>query len=302
MYQEKDPIQNLIHLHVDGAFNRRELIERLVKYTGSVAAATAAVEGAGLLHAQTPACPAGVRVSEDDPGISAGMVTMHGEGGPLFAYQVLPRHVELPRPAVIVIHENRGLNEHIKDVTRRAAKAGFVALGIDLLSRQGGTDQFPDPVAAGAAYNRTQTLERREDMRSALLTLRDQSYVLGGRVGAVGFCAGGQNCFDLAINSPELTAAAVFYGNVPNPADAIQSMRPALIGFFGELDRNLNTGLPRLLTALQATQRVYSLHVYEGARHAFHNDTGAAYDPAAACDAWAKAMEFFGRHLDAPRV
>jgi len=299
MYETRDPIQNLIHLHVDGAFNRRELIQRLVKYTGSVTAATAAVESAGLLHAQAPACPAGVQVAEDDAAISAGMVTLHGEGGPLFAYQVLPTNVALPRPAVIVIHENRGLNEHIKDVTRRAAKAGFVALGIDLLSRQGGTDQFPDPVNAGAAYNRTQPLQRREDLRSALLTMRDQSYVLGGLVGAVGFCAGGGNCLDLAISSPELTAAAVFYGNVPNPADSIQGMRAAFIGFFGEADRNLNTGIPRLLTALQATQRVYSMHVYEGARHAFHNDTGAAYDPAAACDAWGKTMEFFGRHLRA---
>ena len=205
-----DPIESLIHLHQDGAFNRRELIERLVKYTGSVAAATATVEQAGLLQAQTQARPAGVSVPEDAPDINPGSVTLHGEGGPLYCYLVLPK-VTLPRPAVLVIHENRGLNEHIKDVTRRVARAGFVALGVDLLSRQGGTDSFPDPVAAGAAYNRTTVEGRRQDMVSCILTLKDQSYVQGDRLGAVGFCAGGSNCLDLAINSPDLTAAAVYY-------------------------------------------------------------------------------------------
>lgn len=295
-------IENLIHLHVDGAFSRRELIDRLVKYTGSVAAAVAAVESSGMLQAQTQACPAGVQVPEDAPGIHASTVTLHGEGGPLFAYLVLPTDLQLPRPAVLVIHENRGLNDHIKDVTRRVAKAGFVALGIDLLSRQGGTDRFTTPTDQTAAYNRTSVAERRQDMISAILTLKDQAYVVGDRLGAVGFCAGGANCIDLAINSRDLTASVVFYGNVPNPADPLQNISSAMLGLFGERDRNLNTGIPRLLTALQAGQRTYSMHIYEGANHAFHNDTGANYHAAAACDAWSQTIEFFGRHLDAPRV
>ncbi|MBK5292183.1 MAG: dienelactone hydrolase family protein [Acidobacteriia bacterium] len=296
-----DPIQSLIHLHEDGAFNRRELIERLVKYTGSLAAATAAVEQAGLLHAQTQACPADVKVPENAPDIDPSSVTLHGEGGPIYCYMVLPK-VALPRPAVLVIHENRGLNEHIKDVTRRVARAGFVALGVDLLSRQGGTDQFPDPVAAGQAYNRTTAAAKRQDLISCLLTLKDQSYVQGDRLGSVGFCAGGTDCIDLALNSPDLSAAAVFYGGVPNPADSLQNMSGNLLAIYGEQDTNTNSGLPRLLTALLQYRKGYEMHVYQGARHAFHNDTGAAYNSAAACDAWSKTIAFFGRHLDAPRA
>ncbi|MEX2262692.1 MAG: dienelactone hydrolase family protein [Bryobacteraceae bacterium] len=293
-------IESLIHLHEDGAFNRRELLDRLVKYTGSVVAATAIVEKAGLLHAQTLACPEGVRVPADAPDLENTNVTLFGEGGPLFAYLSRPR--QSPRPAVLVIHENRGLNDHIKDVTRRVARAGYVALGVDLLSRQGGTGAFPDPAAAAAAYGRTQPAERLQDMRSAILTLKGQFYVQADRLGAIGFCAGGQNCFDVALNSPDITAAAVYYGSVPNDADAFQNMNASLLGIFAELDRNINAGLSRLLTGLHQHQKSYELHLYQGARHAFHNDTGASYHPEAACDAWAKTIAFFRRHLDAPRA
>src|SRR5688572_21831233 len=199
MYQ--DPIKNLIHLYEDGALNRRDLITRLTRYTGSAAAAIAAVESAGLAEAQTTGCLAGVQVSESDRSVINQPTTIHGEGGRIKVYLSLPADwASAPRPAVVVIHENRGLNEHIKDVTRRVAKAGYVAIGVDLLSRQGGTDAFPDPVDAGNAYNRTQPAERLQDLRSALLTIREQSYVRDGRVGAIGFCAGGGEVFNLALN------------------------------------------------------------------------------------------------------
>jgi len=294
-----DPIKNLIHLYQDGAFNRRELISRLTKYTGSVAAATALVEGTGLAQSPPAAgCLTDVRVSETDPAVLSQMITIHGEGGPLYVYQSLPRdYMTGRRPAVLVIHENRGLNEHIMDVNRRVAKAGYVALAVDLLSRQGGTAQFPDPVDATAAYNRTQTLERRQDMLSALLTIRDQRYVRGDRLGVIGFCAGGGNVWDLALNTDQLSASVIFYGPPP-PADQIVNLSAPVLGLFAEQDRGITGRIGGILTAMSDAQKPYELHVYQDARHAFHNDTGAAYDATAACDAWSKTLAFFAKHLN----
>ena len=294
-----DKVSSLLHLYEDGAFDRRELVRRLAKYTGSVAAAAAITESAGF--AQTPqTCADSVRVAEDDPAIMAENVSFPGEGTMLFAYQVRPRAAAgRPLPAVIVVHENRGLNEHIKDVTRRVAKAGFLGFGIDLLSRQGGTAAFPDAEQAGAAYNRTRPEERRADINSALLTLLEQSYVTPGKVGIVGFCAGGGNVFDIAVNTDRLAAAVVFYGT-PLATDAVANLRAPLLGVFAELDRGVNARLPALITALSEQRKTYGLHVYENTNHAFHNDTGPRYDAAAACDAWAKTIAFFNRHLITP--
>lgn len=293
-----DPIKSLIHLYEDGAMNRRELISRLTRYTGSAAAAIAAVESAGVAEAQTASCPAGVQVAENDPAVLSQTIPIHGEGGPLFVYQSLPRdYAVAPLPAVLVVHENRGLNEHIKNVTRRVAKAGYVAIGVDLLSRQGGTERFPDPEQALAAYNRTRPEERREDLLSALFTIRDQRYVRRDRIGAVGFCAGGGNVFDLAVTTDQLAAAVVFYGTPPS-ADRIANLQAPLLGIFGEADRGLTGQVPAMLTALQSGQKPYELHIYQGARHAFHNDTSPQYDAGAACDAWSKTLGFFSRHLN----
>jgi carboxymethylenebutenolidase len=296
MYQ--DPIKNLIHLYEDGALNRRDLITRLTRYTGSAAAAIAAVESAGLAEAQTTGCLAGVQVSESDRSVINQPTTIHGEGGRIKVYLSLPADwASAPRPAVVVIHENRGLNEHIKDVTRRVAKAGYVAIGVDLLSRQGGTDAFPDPVDAGNAYNRTQPAERLQDLRSALLTIREQSYVRDGRVGAIGFCAGGGEVFNLALNSPELNAAVVFYGT-PLTGEQVANLNAPLLGIYAELDRGFTGRVPAMLTALNERQKPYELHIYQGTNHAFHNDTSPRYDATAACDAWAKTLAFFNRHLN----
>lgn len=294
----KDPVSSLIHLYEDGALNRRELVTRLTRYTGSMAAAMAAIESAGLAQTTTQACPAGVQVSATDPSVISQDLTIHGEGGPLYVYQSQPAGRSGRRPAVIVVHENRGLNEHIRDVNRRVAKAGYIAIAVDLLSRQGGTSQFPDPERAGEAYGRTQPLERRQDLLSALMTIRDQSYVQGDRLGAVGFCAGGGNVFDLAVNTDLLSAAVVFYGAPLTATDQVPNMSAALLGIFAQLDRGVNGRIPPLVTALNDAQKTYSLHVYEGTNHAFHNDTGARYDAAAACDAWARTLAFFNRHLN----
>jgi carboxymethylenebutenolidase len=295
-----NPIDDLIHLYEDGALNRRELFERLTRHTGSLAAATAAVSAAGLLNAQTSACPADVRVPENAPDLFSEDLSIYSDAGPLLVYQVRPRdNFAMANPAVLVIHENQGLTPYIRDVTRRVGRAGYVGLAIDLLSRQGGTAKFPEPTQAAAAYNNTRPEERRADMINTLLFLRDQSYVRSDRLAAVGFCAGGGNCFDLALNFDRLAAAAVFYGVPLNAIDQIGQMNAALLGIFPQLDRGTVGRVPDLVNGLLANQKTFELHVYENTNHAFHNDTGPRYDAAAACDAWNKTIDFFRRHLPA---
>lgn len=296
---DQDPISNLVHLYEDGALKRRDVIRRLAKLTGSVAAAMTVLESQGLGQVSASACPADVRVPETDRSIIGQDLTLYGNGS-LFAYQVRPTDFAAgPRPAILVIHENQGLTPYIRDVTRRLAKAGYVAIAVDLLSRQGGTAQFSDATAAGAAYNRTVPSERREDMLSTLLTIRDQTYVRRDRLGVVGFCAGGGNVWDLALNTDILSAAVIYYGApAPNP-DQIPRLTAPLLGIYPELDRGTTTPLPQIVSALIASNKRYALHIYEGTNHAFHNDTGPRYDAAAACDAWAKTLAFFNSRLNA---
>jgi carboxymethylenebutenolidase len=296
----KDPIENLIHLYEDGAFSRRDIIARLTKVTGSAAAALAALESAGLAEVALNTCPAGASVPESDPSLINQSLTISGEGGPLYIYQSLPADIgQGPKPAVMVVHENRGLTDYIKDVNRRVAKAGFVSVAVDLLSRQGGTQAFPDPADALAAYNRTQLPERLADMMSTLLTIRDQVYVKGDRLGVVGFCAGGGNVLALATKTNIVAAAAVYYGTPMPAAEQLANITAPMISFWGELDRAVTGAVPQLITALQGdTNKRYSMHIYPDVRHAFHNDTGTNYNAGAACDAWSKTIAWFNEFLN----
>src|ERR1044072_620200 len=208
MFQENQgPIDSLVHLYVDGAFSRRDLIRRVAQHTGSIAAALTALRGYEVFAQASTPCPANVQVPVDAPDLFAQDVTFRGEGGDMFGHLAYPRDAgNAQLPGVIVIHENRGLVDHIKDVARRAARAGFVALAPDLLSRQGGISQFPDATAQAAAYNRTTVPERQSDLIASLNFLKSQPNVLFDRIGAVGFCAGGGNVWNLALAAPELRA------------------------------------------------------------------------------------------------
>src|SRR5258708_10587175 len=181
MLDDKNPIEELVHLYVDGAFSRRELMERVSKYTGGFAAAALALAalGVGTAEAQTTTCPADVTVPEGAPGIQSRSVSYRGEGGvTLLGYLAYPFPTPVEQsPAVIVIHENRGLVDHIKDVTRRVARAGFVGLAPDLLSRQGGTGLFTDATTQAQAYGRTLPGERLADLFSSMTFLKLQPTV-----------------------------------------------------------------------------------------------------------------------------
>ncbi len=304
MYEEKAPetgqehIDSLVHLYVDGALSRRQAIRRLTRYTGSAAAAGTLLGSLGLAQSGG-ACPDDVRVPENAPDVEWHDIQYPGQAGALWALLAHPRPLEKALPAVMVIHENRGLNEHIRDVTRRVARAGFVGLGIDFLSRQGGSFQFQDPQAGAQAYGRTTTAERLEDMLSSIAYLKSEGFVIGDRIGAVGFCAGGGNVYNLAFNSPDLTAGVAFYGTPPAPLPSFDNLKAALLCVFSETDRNQNARIPELVAGLVGARKTFGLHLYQGTGHGFHNDTGAIYDRAAACDAWAKTIAFFEKHLRA---
>ena len=302
MYESKDPIDELVHLYVDGAFNRRELFSRVARKTGGMAAAVAALSiYPEVQAAENPGVPDGVRTAETDPEIETRDVTFPGEAGILYGYLAVPKiaYSEL-QPGVMVIHENRGLTDHIKDVTRRAAKAGFVALSVDLLSRQGGISQFPEPTQQTAAYNRTTQPERRADMLSALDYMKHLDMIVFDRIGITGFCAGGGNVWDFIVNFEEVAAAVPFYGAAPLVDDVARIQTPVL-AIHAERDFNFSQRILPIVDALSKARKPHGLFIYEAAGHGFHNDTGAAYNADAAKDAWARTIEFFNKWLRRPR-
>lgn len=300
MYQENEgPIDSLVHLWVDGAFPRRELVRRVARHTGSIAAAIAALSGYEAFGQAAIQCPAGVQVPADAPDLVAQDVQYPGDSGTMLGYLAYPKSATGVMPGVIVVHENRGLVDHIKDVTRRAARAGFLALSPDLLSRQGGTGQFPDATQQTAAYGRTTADERLADLTASLAYLKVQPNVVFDRIGAVGFCAGGGNIWNMAVNIGELAAAVPFYGTPLPPADALDSIGAPVLAIYAETDRTLTMNMAPVMSAMIQKQKKFGMIVYQGVGHAFHNDTGPNYNAEAACDAWASTMAWFNKYLRA---
>ena len=305
MYRERpaetaqEHVEDLIHLYIDGAFDRRELLRRVATYTGSIAAAIVAVGPDIMAQTSAPATPpANASVPENAEDIQWFWVEYGSEVGTLRSYFARPRFETRRVPVILVIHENRGLNDHIKDVTRRVAKAGFVGLGVDLLSRVGGTESFTDPAAATAALNRITPAERLSDIRAAIEFLKIAEYVRPDRLGAVGFCFGGGVVYQLAFSIPELVAAVPFYGTPPNPLPSWDTMNARLLAIFSESDYNQNSRIPEVVTGMVQGRKTMGLHLYQGTAHGFHNDTSPIYNPGAASDAWSKAMAFFNTHLN----
>jgi len=296
--EDETPIESLVHLWVDGAFNRRELVRRVAKHTGSAAAALAVLRGYDVFAQASTPCPATVQVPPDAPDIVARDVAYPGDAGDIFGYVAYPVAAgSQPLPGVIVVHENRGLVDYIKDVTRRVARAGFIGLAPDLLSRQGGTAQFTDPTMQAAAYGRTTLPERQADLISSLAYFKTLPNVVYDHIGAVGFCAGGGNVWNLALVVQELKAVVPFYGTPVPPLDGIPNITAPVLAMYAELDRSLTMQMAPVMTTMLQQQKTFGFVVYQGANHAFHNDTGPAYDPEAACDAWARAVAWFNKYL-----
>ncbi len=284
--------QQIIDLYdrfTHGFINRRDFLDRLTALAGSAAAAAALLPLLQNDYAQAAI------VAENDPRLVAETASFDGPGGKFSGYLVRPTS-KGKRPAVLVIHENRGLNPHIKDVARRLATEGFLAYAIDLLSPLGGT---PDDEEKGRElFGKINRADPSANVAAVSFLKKHPEST--GKVGAVGFCAGGELLNQLAAASPELDAAVVYYGR-PVAADKVPSIKASLLLHYAENDSGVNAGVPAFEEALKANNKKYTKYQYPGTQHAFNNDTGGArYNKEQADIAWGRTLAFFKETLGAP--
>ncbi len=280
-----DAYDEYTHLTLD----RRGFMEKLSKLAGSGAAAAAI---APLLAANSARA---AMVPEDDARLKAEDITWPGDGGDMKGHLVVPADQSGKLGTVIVIHENRGLNAHIKDVARRVALEGFVALAPDYLSPLGGTPT--DEEKARAMFS---DLDPAKTVANGVATV---AFLKGheagnGKVGAMGFCWGGGAVNLLAVNAPDLAAGVAYYGAQPKDTAAIANIKAALLLHYAGQDERINAGIDAYKAALEAAGKEFTVYVYDGAQHAFNNDTSAArYNKEAADLAWGRTVAFFKEKL-----
>ncbi len=288
----KDFDQELLDLYdyyAHGKITKREFLDRAGKF------AVGGITAAALLTMLSPQYALAQQVAPDDDGIVAEYIeypSPNGHGS-VRGYLVKPANATGPLPAVLVVHENRGLNPYIEDVARRTAKAGFMALAPDGLTSVGG---YPGNDDEGRELQRTVDGEKlMNDFFAAyeFLAAHDDST---GKVGAVGFCYGGGVCNALAVAYPELNASVPFYGRQASAEDVPKIQAPLLLQY-AELDTRINEGWPAYEAALKEHGKTYTAHIYEGVNHGFHNDTTPRYDEAMAELAWSRTIAFFNEHL-----
>lgn len=290
-----------------GRLPRREFLRRTVLMAGGAALAVPILRSLGVIApieevaaAATSSAPAaaqapGVTVPPTDPAIEAGQVAFASGTVTVLGYLSRPKGAG-PFPGVVVIHENRGLLEHFNDVTRRLAKLGYAALAVDLASHEGGTAKYSDLAQVTAILGRTSPEQLVAMLNAGVRHLQGLSFVRRDRVGAVGFCFGGGMTWRLATQNPDLRAAVPFYGPNPPLAD-VAKIKAAVLAIYGELDSRINAGIPAVREAMQKANVVHEIVVFPGAGHAFFNDTGGAYNAAAARAAWERTTGWFERYL-----
>ena len=287
--------QNVLDLYDDyahGRINRRSFLERAARF------ATGGITAAAILEALSPNYAFAEQIAKDDPRIKAEYVEYPSPkgGGKIRGYLARPAKSDKKLPAVLVIHENRGLNPYIEDVVRRVAVEGYLAFGPDALSPLGG---YPGNDEEGRVLQaKRKPDEITEDFVAAAEFLNKHPEG-NGKVGVVGFCFGGGMANTLAVRLPDIISAAVpFYGRQPAAADVPKIKAPLLL-HYAELDQRVNEGWPAYEAALKDAKVRYTVHMYPGANHGFHNDTTPRYDEAAAKLAWARTVEFFKQNLGA---
>jgi len=233
-------------------------------------------------------------VMPDDPAVIASDVQIPAADTTIMGYLARPAN-ESPAPVILVCHENRGLTPHIQDVTRRFAKAGYVGLAVDLLSRQGGSAALGQENVPGALGNISPD-QFVEDFKSGWQYLQGQPFADTAKVGMTGFCFGGGVTWRVATQMPELLAAVPFYGPHP-PLEDVPNIQAAVLAIYGELDSRINSGIPAIEQAMIENGKIYEKVIYQGADHAFHNDTGGRYHPEAARDAWERMLAWFEQYV-----
>ncbi len=278
-------IINLYDEYTHKPLTRKEFLQRLTKLVGTTAAAMALLPM--LESCYTKSAASGTE------GLFSEYISWPGANGEMKAYVARPAQ-EKAYAAVVVIHENRGLNAHIEDVARRAARAGYLAVAPNALAPLGGT-----PANEDDARQLFRTLKQ-EDSEENFIRVFPQLQTrkdCNGKFGCVGFCWGGAVANTLAVQAPELKAAVAFYGRQAAAAD-VPKIKAALQLHYAGLDERINAGMDAYAEALKNAGITFEQYVYEGVNHAFHNDTSAArYDEAAAKLAWERTLAFFKKHL-----
>ena len=305
----------------DGAMSRHTFTRRVAFITGSMAAAAGAMTLVGCTPQElprstdpmpTPASSAssgggGTAAAGAVPGAksplsvpegAAGLVTetvrLPSGGVDISAYLARPEGDEAG-PAVLICHENRGLTPHIQDVARRFAKAGYAALALDLLSREGGTRSL-DRDAVPGALTQAGVARHVADFAAAFDYMNSRSFVDSGRIAMTGYCFGGGITWQAATELPGLKATSAFYGPAPD-LDKVPAIKPAVLGVYAERDARITGALPALRDALARTEVRHELKVYPGVDHAFHNDTSGRYNEAQATAAWNDTLAWFGKYV-----
>jgi carboxymethylenebutenolidase len=288
----KDFDQELLDLYdfyAHGKISKREFLDRAGKF------AVGGVTAIALLDMLSPQYALAQQVAPDDPEIEASYIDYPSPKGhgTVRGYLAKPASAAVAMSAVLVVHENRGLNPYIEDVARRVAKAGFMALAPDGLTSVGG---YPGDDDKGRELQRT--VDREKLMNDFFagyeyLAAREDST---GKVGTVGFCYGGGVCNALAVAYPELSASVPFYGRQPAAKDVSRIKAPLLL-HYAELDTRINKGWPDYEAALKEHGKTYTAYIYPGVNHGFHNDTTPRYDAEAAELAWNRTITFFQTHL-----
>ena len=276
-------IINLYDEYTHKPLSRQQFMGRLVKLTGSAAMAMSVLSLLEVNYAHA------VTVSEQDEDLISEDINYPGDGSSMRAYLARPK-APGKYGSVVVIHENRGLNPHIRDITRRIAKAGFIALAPDALSPFGGTPENVDE--ARALFSKIEAPKNLNNFLNAFDYLKSRPES-NGKTGCVGFCWGGALVNRLAVNSPSILAAVAYYGGQPPAADVPKIKAKMLLHYAG-LDTRVNAGIPEYEAALKAAGIDHQIYIYEGVQHAFNNDTGGErYNAEAAKLAWVRTIDLF---------
>lgn len=284
-------VEELIQEYRGGRITRREFIQKAVVFAGSLAAATALLDSLATKPAHA------AQVDPNDPALTSIDVKFNSTDGTSVSGYLTRPQGNGQRPAVVVIHAWDGINDHIRDVARRLAKAGYVALAPDLLSRRGGTTSFQSRDAAIEAGRKLDDDMITKDLTGGVNFLKAQNFVRP-KIGVIGFCWGGGKALLLTTRSKDLAAAVIYYGDNPRNLDDVKNITAPVLGQYGGADDRITSGVPKLEEAMKRYGRSFEYKVYPGAPHSFNTDTSPrSYREEAAKEAWGRSLEFFKKHL-----
>lgn len=286
----KKQLENIVDEYASEKLDRRGFLARMIALTGTYAAAHLLLEQTGL--AQT------VMSDMESKKANVDSSTVEYKNGDVKLSGYLSKPLKKGNyPAIIVIHENRGLNEHTRDVARRFAAAGYIALASDALSRKGGTASFDTPEKVRQAFGSLDMKDVMSDLNAGLDFLNSQKNVRKNKLASIGFCWGGARSFMLATEPNQLKAAVVFYGTAPTEEQLAKAHCP-ILGIYGETDERITSKVPEVDAAMKKLKKTYEHKIYKAAAHAFFNDTNPErYNAEAAKDAWTQTLAFLKKNV-----